>query len=298
MRDIIDHHEREMMLDLTGERRPVPEMGRAGPAEAAEGGPAVQTHAGACESRIAAGGPATATEADREIVTGASLLRPENWRALMTVWRLQRESVSKIYDWLEREMAEAAKAGPMPLASGEPWAEGDGAYAVRMDVRCTEDLRHAGSDEARLARARTLDKWGERYGFPRARLVPVEGWGMGEHNTTSAVLKRASVRVADPLRWVKISTAVDRRGRDVLPTDAAACRWCLIGAVQAECDEDHETLMRCYDALDRAAIMSGYRPPMETSLRACVAFNDDKATTHAMVIDVMQRALRLAQRTE
>lgn len=62
--------------DLTGERRPVPEMGRAGPAEAAGAvsvGPASQVHAGA---RTAAHGAAAALPAwTRESAAVATLER-------------------------------------------------------------------------------------------------------------------------------------------------------------------------------------------------------------------------------
>lgn len=149
MCDLVDHHAREMMLDLTGERRPVPETGRAGPAEpagAVSAGPASQVHAGA---GTVSHGAATA-------LSSHVTMRPAEADAVMLA------AVSHFAALLDWSVALAAKAGPIPLAAAEPWVEGDEAYRERLSqhrLQLIETPDHA------------LDVAGHVLGLPRARLV-------------------------------------------------------------------------------------------------------------------------------
>ncbi len=141
MRDLLDHHEREMMMDLTGEARPVPQVGRS------------TVHAGASEGHG----------------RGSDGINGVAWRnrvEVSTEWlsayaQNATAAVDVIYAAAQRVVAEA---GPMPLVSSEPWVEGDVEYEMRLPPEYYP--------QALVAEDGELDELGAEIGLPRARLVP------------------------------------------------------------------------------------------------------------------------------
>ena len=78
------------------------------------------------------------------------------------VWAIVHHRVGKTWD---DAIAYAAQAGPMPLASAEPWEEPDAEYRARLN-RALAPLSLKCMDSQ-------LDIHGRFIGLPRARLTPV-----------------------------------------------------------------------------------------------------------------------------
>lgn len=195
MRDFIDHHARDMMLDLTGQRRDVPQMGRAEWCRdfvdgVLASGPAGQERAG--QERAGAGtacGTARAGAAEAvggdfgdggggssgEAVQAAQWPEFEGDHPELTEYRMivakddlddalvyAADALSRIYTAVTTY---AAAAGPMPLASAGPWVEGDENYRQRVN-------RHRPAPI--WTPDHLLDVAGTALGLPRAHLMPVE----------------------------------------------------------------------------------------------------------------------------
>lgn len=88
--------------------------------------------------------------------------------------------------------------------------------------------------------------------------------------------------LADPARWCKGHLAVDANGRTVEPTSPRACRWCLLGALEA-----------CYAAAPSVpyrALRDAVREVCEVSGGYPAWFNDAPCTTHEDILAVARKA--------
>lgn len=136
------------------------------PDDGVSGGLATQTHAGASEaSQRAPQAPRVFTiqtsTANDPIGAYISFIEDEGDVAL--------HGVCRIYDAATRALA---SAGPLPLASTEPWVEPDDSYIERFAMG-----RAPGENEIfwhRWMRHESIDAIGSSLGLPRARLVPAD----------------------------------------------------------------------------------------------------------------------------
>jgi hypothetical protein len=86
----------------------------------------------------------------------------------------------------------------------------------------------------------------------------------------------------DPSAWTQGVYARDAAGARVDPQDEKACRFCLLGAVR-----------RCYPAEGRSEVYLklALAVAARTGKTAWFSdFNDDKATTHADILAVVEQA--------
>ncbi len=117
---------------------------------------------------------------------------------------------------------------------------------------------------------------------------------MSEPSSPATVLNEALQRISLAKAWCKAHDAENAKRKAVDPKDPTSCRWCLIGAVRSVCPDNHDLLMACYDALDDAVRMSGYRRHFPSDFRISIGFNDDEATSHDMAIGVLHAARDIA----
>ena len=115
--------------------------------------------------------------------------------------------------------------------------------------------------------------------------VPVDG--------TKDLLVRTRALLADLDHWTKSSWALDKEGRDRSPTDPEAVCWCLAGALKKECPEGGMRDYRgAHEALSRIIIEQCWAGWTETeALSRVFDYNDASATTHADVLDLLDRAI-------
>lgn len=90
------------------------------------------------------------------------------------------------------------------------------------------------------------------------------------------LLWAAREKIAAPERWTKDALARNARGTVVDDTDPTAVCWCIIGAM----DGDAVSFSRACNALSH---LSGYDLVEE--------FNDAPTTTHAMVLNLLDRVI-------
>lgn len=96
--------------------------------------------------------------------------------------------------------------------------------------------------------------------------------------TTKEVLIKARALVEKG--WTKGAGARRANGASVYPDDNEACRWCILGAVNAAEYHDRELRLRAITKLKAAIPKAGIAD-----------FNDDPATTHADVLAAFDRAI-------
>lgn len=115
-----------------------------------------------------------------------------------------------------------------------------------------------------------------------------------------AHLARIRERLSPPRAWTREAMARDESGRPVMPSSPAACRWCLVGAYNAEV----ETVAP--DSPERSRVAVGLLFLLHAAARdlygagALSWFNDDERTTHEMVLAVVDgaRSMHDARRCE
>ena len=94
--------------------------------------------------------------------------------------------------------------------------------------------------------------------------------------------------LSDPTKWIKGSYAHDKDGHLVSPSRPEACSWCLEGALVA--------VYGYGGMLDRESTVAAALPEeimrewTVGSKRLVPFFNDHPKTTHAMVLEVLQKA--------
>ena len=112
------------------------------------------------------------------------------------------------------------------------------------------------------------------------------------HSQIKAVLLRARTLLADPNNWTRYA---QRRGKSGIhpARDSEDFAYCLIGAInQATNVFGNNPLIERSDALSREA---------QLSLRSVIGrnidrFNDDRTTTHAMVVTKLDSAIQREER--
>lgn len=130
--------------------------------------------------------------------------------------------------------------------------------------------------------------------------------------SASELLKRAAEILKDPTAWVKGDAALDNANRIVSPASKEACKFCLIGAIRkASVDIALESqLLQLTSQEDlEAQLESG--PGYSVRVNAFNAvteelrfgwpiscYNDLASTTHADVLNVLQRAIEKAVKNE
>lgn len=106
---------------------------------------------------------------------------------------------------------------------------------------------------------------------------------------TTKRLKAAKAKIADRENWVKDTFAKTADGLVVPSTDKNACKFCVIGSLSSVVgNTDSNTLAHTF--LHDAAKRQGYYGAMQ--------FNDHDKTSHPMVLDVYDRAIRASQRLD
>ncbi len=98
-----------------------------------------------------------------------------------------------------------------------------------------------------------------------------------------AILQRARARIASPANWLRRLDSANQHGCRVDPKHPSACRFCLLGAIQAECDSRLEVDVVCNWVIDT-----------HNPTHAIVSYNDSH--THTEVLAAIDRAIeRVAQ---
>jgi len=102
-------------------------------------------------------------------------------------------------------------------------------------------------------------------------------------------LKAAKLKIVDKKNWVKDTFAKNADGLVVPSTDKNACKFCVIGSLNNVVgNTDSNTL--AHTLLHDAAKRQGYGGAMQ--------LNDHEKTSHSMVMDVYDRAIRASQRLD
>lgn len=107
--------------------------------------------------------------------------------------------------------------------------------------------------------------------------------------TPVAVLKAARAKIDKSEAWTKGALALDTAGEHTHPRDHDACKWCLVGAVEASSDHDSEWFPALLPVTNAMRDLNAGRPGYYGE------FNDHSATTHADVLAVLDRAIELAE---
>ena len=104
----------------------------------------------------------------------------------------------------------------------------------------------------------------------------------------SETLRAARKLIEKPENWCKGQNARNAAGEKVLACSVDATRWCIVGAMRnvgATFDgPQRKAYQALLDVLDPTA-----------SLRVVPDFNDHPDTTHAMVLDLFDRAIAMVE---
>jgi hypothetical protein len=101
--------------------------------------------------------------------------------------------------------------------------------------------------------------------------------------TTLQILTAARELLSDEARWTKVFLAKSLSGRSCFPRSSLAVCWCSLGAVSREAKRNEDG--RC-DAVSVLEMVIG---------GSLSDFNDDPATTHAMILDAFDAAIERAR---
>jgi hypothetical protein len=106
---------------------------------------------------------------------------------------------------------------------------------------------------------------------------------------TTKRLQAAKAKIADRKNWIKDGFSKNASGIIVPSTDKNACKFCVVGALNAVVGNlDSNSL--AHELLQEAAQRQGYLGPM--------AFNDHDRTSHPMVLNLYDRAIRASKRID
>lgn len=81
-----------------------------------------------------------------------------------------------------------------------------------------------------------------------------------------------------PINWTRFVDARDHDGSEVNPRSPAACRWCLLGAIQ-----------RCYRGTKRQQSVMNKIQDHLLGYGTVALFNDSKYTQHEDVLELCRR---------
>ena len=113
------------------------------------------------------------------------------------------------------------------------------------------------------------------------------------------ILKRIRHLIRHERNWVKCKYSVDRKGDAVSPTDAAAYRYCLKGAICAIShtglydDSTNDVIEKLNDILRSSGAEIASHVNLLTDVDI-VVFNDYYETTHEHVLGLLDRAIEEA----
>ena len=171
MRDLIEAHERAMMLDLTGEAQRVPPIGCGlGPPAEAVGGVS-EGLASSVWSGSGSGRHRPPHETQDAMRAGTRSVIVTDQSSVDAVMLAAKVCVDSLWD---HAVALAAEDGPVPLVATEPWIESDEAYRIRVRASAIMFGASGIAEQAVTASSLLLDYCGACVGVFRARLVSVE----------------------------------------------------------------------------------------------------------------------------
>lgn len=111
--------------------------------------------------------------------------------------------------------------------------------------------------------------------------------------TQKVILRTVRQLLADPNHWMKYYLAKDEHDRPVYAYTPGATKWCLAGAIQrATFYGGAPNVHLYYETLD---YLNPYLPlchSKKIGFSGVVDFNDDPETTHQMVLDLLDKALK------
>lgn len=99
------------------------------------------------------------------------------------------------------------------------------------------------------------------------------------------IVKAAKTKLANPKAWIKGSLARDKSGRQVNPVSPDAVCWCLIGAMHSVNTGSPSGCVVGTEAYDAIRVSTPNHWPWLQE------FNDCEGTTHADVIETLDRAI-------
>lgn len=117
----------------------------------------------------------------------------------------------------------------------------------------------------------------------------------------SEILIKAKEIIADPASWRRVHRATDRNGKVVPATSKSAVCFCAVGAVERALNfkspiNDDDAVYR----LDVVKILDSVVQNLKNygNPNFIWQFNDRHATKHADVLDVFDKAIRVAKAKE
>lgn len=111
---------------------------------------------------------------------------------------------------------------------------------------------------------------------------------------TSEILIEAKKLIKNPDNWIKYARAkTTKHGLGVDPLDEQATCFCAVGAVQKIKNCDVDTAYSCQEANLLSECL-----PKTFHLHRIWSFNDNFKTTHNQIIQVFNKAIRLAIKQE
>jgi len=100
------------------------------------------------------------------------------------------------------------------------------------------------------------------------------------------ILKRVRALLSDPARWTQGEMARNMFGAPTDPAGPNATCWCLMGAIQRETNDDPFLAGSVYQIL-RTQLQG----------QSVSDFNDSRATTHADIMAVLDKAIESSEST-
>lgn len=106
---------------------------------------------------------------------------------------------------------------------------------------------------------------------------------------TTKRLQSAKAKISDKKNWVKDTFARNADNIVVPSTDKSACKFCVIGSLNSVIGTLEQNSL-AHTFLHDAAKRQGYNGAMQ--------FNDHEKTSHPMIMDVYDRAIKASQRLD
>lgn len=126
---------------------------------------------------------------------------------------------------------------------------------------------------------------------------------MSNKSDIKTAIESAKEMIADPEQWCKGAGARNRDGEPVMPNSRFACQWSTTGALVATTGHREEILRAAYIEMEKH-VPAGFIDVMNAHNRdvlsahqwlraskAITAYEDDKQTTHADVVAVLDKTI-------
>lgn len=111
-------------------------------------------------------------------------------------------------------------------------------------------------------------------------------------NKTVKVLEKAMGLISRPKDWIQHAAAQVASGEIVRPLDAMACKFCATGAVHRAAQAFSDRVRDRVEQVLQAAVPVAFKRRHV----GYIGFNDSPDTTHAKILRLFRRAIKLAQR--